>query len=208
MRRPSKTSHQVQLFRNERLEKFTMISLGGFVAVWAICLPLIAWVGWGSASPMRAAMLGILGLFVWTLFEYALHRFVFHWKPGAALFDAFVFIMHGNHHDHPNDSLRNLMPPIASFPIAGTVWLACLGLAGAQGTWVFLGFMVGYVIYDVTHYACHQWPIRGRVAQLVKRHHMRHHHVADEGNYAITALFWDRMMGTTIRSVKPQTPAA
>jgi sterol desaturase/sphingolipid hydroxylase (fatty acid hydroxylase superfamily) len=37
---------------------------------------------------------------------------------------------------------------------------------------------------------------------MFKRHHMRHHYVNEDTNFAISALFWDRVFGSRIRSVK------
>lgn len=195
---------QIRLFRNERLESLTRISLPGFLVVWAIALPLIAWTAMGTADLAHAIALVALGIGVWSLFEYAMHRFLFHWESRNAFVRGCVFVMHGNHHDLPNDAMRNLMPPIASFPIAGVVWAVCHLVAGVGANWTFFGFMLGYFAYDLVHYACHQWPMRGRFARMMKRHHMRHHHVAVDGNYAITALFWDRVLGTRITSLKPR----
>ena len=203
---PRRNSHsqQIRLFRNEQLERLTVISPRGFATIWCALLPFIAWVGWGSAGVLPAIALFFAGIAVWTVFEYVMHRYLFHWKSDAALVQKFVFLMHGNHHADPNDGLRNLMPPIVSNPIASAVWGVLVLLLGSPGTWVFLGFMTGYVTYDITHYACHQWPMKGRLAFMLKRHHMRHHHVGQHGNYAITALFWDRVFGSLIRSVKPR----
>jgi 4-hydroxysphinganine ceramide fatty acyl 2-hydroxylase len=195
-------SQQIRLFRNEQLERLTVISPRGFAVIWCLLLPFIAWVGWGSASFYAAFGLVLAGIAVWTVFEYVMHRYLFHWKSDSQLVQKFVYLMHGNHHADPNDPLRNLMPPIVSIPIASGVWAACVLPLGPSGTWVFLGFMVGYVAYDVTHYACHQWAMKGQLAFILKRHHMRHHYAARHGNYAITALFWDRVFGSLIGSVK------
>jgi len=199
---PKSHSQQIRLFRNERLEQLTVISPSGFMAIWSVALPLFAWVGWGSAGVLPAIGLFAMGLAFWTLFEYAMHRYMFHWNATQPLIQKFVFLMHGNHHEDSNDKLRNLMPPAVSIPIASTVWATFYLLLGSPGTWVFLGWITGYVVYDLTHYACHQWPMKGRLAFMLKRHHMRHHHVGQEGNYAITALFWDRVFGTAIQSLK------
>src|SRR3546814_16967356 len=80
---------------------------------------------------------------MWTLTEYALHRFVFHWEPKSAVLRRSVFIMHGNHHAVPNDPLRNLMPPVVSLPVAGLFWVGMLALFGSGGPWLFLGFFGG-----------------------------------------------------------------
>lgn len=200
------TSHsqQIQLFQNRWLERCTVITPVGFAATWAVFIPLLVWLAWSSASVTgtEASLLGLGGLLFWFVFEYGMHRWVFHWKPRHRLLQSFVFIMHGNHHADPNDPLRNLMPPIASIPITGSVWLVFLALFGAAGTWAFVGFIVGYVIYDMLHYACHQWPMKGKVWLPFKKHHMRHHFGANEGNYAISGLVLDRMLGTHVHSLK------
>lgn len=199
-RRNQMTDHsrQVRLFESRWLESLTVISVPIFLILWGMTLPFIAWAAWSMAGTGRTMLLLPVGVLVWTMVEYALHRFVFHWTAGSALGEQFVFVMHGNHHEVPNDPLRNLMPPIVSLPIAALIWGAMLLLLGPGGSWMFLGFMIGYVAYDLVHYACHQWPMRGRVARALKLHHMRHHHLDHSGNYAITGMIWDRVFGTRI----------
>ena len=58
------------------------------------------------------------GSLIWTLTEYWLHRLVFHWEPKFRGGDRLHFIIHGVHHDHPNDALRLVMPPAVSIPLA------------------------------------------------------------------------------------------
>ena len=203
---------RLTLFQNRWLEKLTVISASTFIALWAVGLPAIAWAAWSLtggrpagdiAAPLAIGGRVMAGLLLWTLTEYALHRFVFHWKGGPAPVKQFVFLLHGNHHSVPGDRLRNLMPPIVSLPIGGTIWTILAVIVGAASGWVFLGFMSGYVAYDMTHYACHQWPMKGRMARMLKTHHMRHHHAGQAGNYAITGMMWDRLFGTRITSLKP-----
>lgn len=170
-------------------------------------LPLIALVGWMSGGwhvpgPMAMAGLIVGGIVVWTLFEYVMHRYLFHLETKLRSVRWFVYLIHGNHHASPNDPLRGLMPLPVSISVGGGVWLVCLALMGRNGTWPFLGFMIGYVIYDVVHFACHQWPMSGRIGGLFKRHHMRHHYIDEGGNFAISALFWDRVFGSRIRSLR------
>ena len=196
-----RNTQRVTLFQSDRLEALTFISARWFIAIWGLVLPLIAYVGWGSVSAPLGVGLWLIGGLIWTLFEYVAHRYLFHWDarwtPGKWL----VFLIHGNHHVTPNDPLRNMMPPIVSVPVGGLIWAALVAVFGPSATWLFLGFMCGYVAYDFTHYACHQYPMRGALGQMLKRHHMRHHHIAEHGNYAITAIFWDRVFGSGIPSV-------
>lgn len=193
-------SRRIQLFQNGYLERLTVLSAAGFLVLWAMALPAIAIVGVITAPTVWALPFVFLGLVVWTIVEYVLHRFIFHFEPQSALLKQAIFVIHGNHHADPNDPLRNLMPPIVSLSVGGLIWLLSLWGFGLIGTWFFLGFMVGYVAYDLVHYACHQFPMKGRVARAVKRHHMRHHHFKVGGNYAITGMIWDRVFSTRISS--------
>ncbi|MEW9855330.1 sterol desaturase family protein [Novosphingobium sp. M1R2S20] len=200
MSAPHGSPQRVRLFANERLERLTLISPRTFILAWAILLPFIAWTGWGAVSALEGLGLVFAGLLVWTVFEYALHRFVFHLEAKTPVLKWLVFVIHGNHHDSPNDPLRGIMPLPASLPIAGAVWAAFALLLGRTGTWLFLGFMIGYVIYDLVHFACHQWPMRGKVGAALKRHHLRHHYANTDGNYAISAVFLDVLFRSKIRS--------
>jgi sterol desaturase/sphingolipid hydroxylase (fatty acid hydroxylase superfamily) len=196
------SSGRLKLFRNPWLERLTVIPAGAFIVLWAVLLPAISFVGLATAPYAWAFPLVIGGVFVWTLTEYALHRYVFHFEPRSPLLRQAIFVIHANHHADSNDPLRNLMPPIVSIPVGGLIWAASLWALGAQGTWFLLGFMLGYVAYDLVHFACHQLPMKGRIGRALKAHHMRHHHLQVDGNYAITGLIWDRVFSTRISSVQ------
>lgn len=191
---------RVKLFRSARLERLTVISMRWFVVLWAILLPAIALVGIATAPTLWAPMLVGTGWLVWSLTEYLLHRHLFHFEPRSPLLQRAVFIIHGNHHSESNDPLRNLMPPIVSIPVGLLVWAAAIAAAGPAGTWLLFGFMSGYVAYDIIHYACHQFPMKGPFGRMLKTHHMRHHHRRAKGNYAITGMLWDRVFATRIPS--------
>jgi sterol desaturase/sphingolipid hydroxylase (fatty acid hydroxylase superfamily) len=195
-------SDRLRLFRNPWLERLTVIPLGAFVALWAVLLPAIAYVGFVTAASQWAVPLVFGGVIVWTLTEYALHRYVFHFDPSSPLLKQVIFVIHENHHTDPDDALRNLMPPIVSIPVGGLVWGLSLLVLGALGTWFLLGFMTGYVAYDLVHFATHRVPMKGRIGRMLKTHHMRHHHLKVEGNYAITGMIWDRIFATRISSVR------
>ncbi|WP_233994123.1 sterol desaturase family protein [Porphyrobacter sp. AAP60] len=188
------------LFRSNRLERLTVVSLRGFVVLWAILLPAITFVAISYAPTMWAPALIGLGWLVWSLTEYLLHRHVFHFEPRSRLLQRAVFIIHGNHHSDSNDPLRNLMPPIVSIPVGLLIWAAAIAIAGPAGSWILLGFMSGYVLYDLVHYACHQFPMKGGLGRRLKTHHMRHHHLRAKGNYAITGMLWDRVFSTYLSS--------
>lgn len=200
-------SRQIRLFQNDQLEKLTRISMPVFAVMWSVVLTVAVWLGWGTTDPLTAAGLFSGALLFWLFFEYAVHRYLFHWKPRSKLLERWVFVIHGNHHAYPNDSLRNLMPPIVSLPIASAIWGGFVLLIGPAGTWAFLGFILGYIAYDLLHYACHQWPMKGMISTRLKRHHMRHHHIAEDRNFAITIPLLDQLFGSEAESAKPTREA-
>jgi len=199
---PDANNERLVLFENNWLEKLTVVSAFWFVVTWSVLLPVVAIAGWGQATPLAGFGLVVAGVIVWTLFEYVVHRYLFHWDAQWLWAKRFVFLLHGNHHARADDRLRNLMPPILSIPISLCIWAMFVAAIGPAGTWLFLGFLLGYVAYDLVHYACHQWPMRGALGEALKRHHMRHHHVDDEMNYAITGIFWDRLFSSRITSLR------
>ena len=70
--------------------------------------------GAGALTPLW--LLG--GYLFWTLTEYWLHRIVFHFEPEDGIGARLHWIIHGVHHDHPNDPMRLVMPPSVSVPLA------------------------------------------------------------------------------------------
>jgi len=189
---------RIRLFRSDLLELTTVISPRAFAAIWACVLLLAVYASWGVTSLPVSIGFVLAGLAVWSLFEYVMHRFLFHLKMRSAVGRQVIFVMHGNHHVEPNDPDRNMMPPIISLPWSAAIWAALLLLAGKEGSLLFLGFAIGYVVYDSVHYACHQFVMKGPVLGRLRKHHIRHHYAKREGNYAITAIFWDRLFGTDV----------
>src|SRR6201996_2436718 len=92
----------------------------------------------------------ILGGYVfWTLTEDWLHRIVFHFEPEKGIGARLHWIIHGVHHDHPNDPMRLVMPPSVSVPLSALfVW----GFYAVLGSPAFMpfaaGFLAGYLFYD------------------------------------------------------------
>ncbi len=198
MKGPTSDEQRLVLFENKWLEKLTVVSVRWFIATWSVLVPAVFLVGWGSAPFGAAVSLAVAGWVVWGLFEYFAHRKVFHWQPKWLFLEHLVFLIHGNHHAQPRDELRNLMPPIVSIPIGAVIWSLFWIVLGDSGTWLFFGFVCGYVAYDLTHYACHHWPMRGPIGARLKRHHMHHHFIAEHKNFGVTTIIWDRVFGTRL----------
>src|SRR5262245_55129963 len=117
-----------------------------------------------SSSVLALAGLAAAGYALWTLFEYWLHRVVFHFEPERGVGARLHWIIHGVHHDHPNDPLRLVMPPAVSVPLgAGVFALLYLAFGDHRAPGLAAGFFAGYLVYDMIHYSLHHLRPRGRL---------------------------------------------
>jgi dihydroceramide fatty acyl 2-hydroxylase len=168
-----------------------------------IFLPVIVALGaWELSFSGALATLGlvVLGYALWTLFEYWLHRLVFHFEPDHGIGARMHWIIHGIHHEHPNDPLRLVMPPAVSIPLGALVFgvlYLVFGKKYAPG--VGAGFFAGYLVYDMLHYYVHHFRPRSRLGRILRERHMRHHFQDDTRGFGISAPYWDEVFRTSPR---------
>src|SRR5512147_1914891 len=112
----------IRLFKSDFLEFFTHIHPAVVLIMW---LPVAAYFLFRpivdqtlGASQIVVAL--VLGAIVWSLTEYTMHRFVFHYEPKNPhpLVERAIFLFHGVHHVQPQCKTRLVMPPIVSVPLA------------------------------------------------------------------------------------------
>jgi dihydroceramide fatty acyl 2-hydroxylase len=164
---------------------------------------IVALLVWGleAVSVGGALALALGGYALWTLFEYWLHRLVFHFEPDAGIGARLHWIIHGVHHDHPNDPLRLVMPPAVSVPIGGLVFVALYAIFGRHyAPALAAGFFAGYLVYDLTHYYLHHFRPRGPIARILRERHMRHHFQDETCGFGISAPYWDDVFRTSSRT--------
>jgi sterol desaturase/sphingolipid hydroxylase (fatty acid hydroxylase superfamily) len=168
-----------------------------------IFLPAIAGMAaWGLSSlgVLTVLALAVAGYALWTLFEYWLHRIVFHFEPEDGLGARVHWIIHGVHHDHPNDPLRLVMPPAVSVPLAAAVFGVLYLMFGSRyAPAIGAGFFTGYLIYDMMHYYLHHFRPHGRLGRMLRERHMRHHFQDDTRGFGISAPYWDEVFRTSTR---------
>ncbi len=151
------------------------------------------------STPASVALV-VGGWVFWTLSEYWIHRIVFHFEPDSGLGARFHWIIHGVHHDHPNDPLRLVMPPSVSVPLAAAFFgLFVLVMGTPKGSVFAAGFLLGYLVYDMTHYFLHHHRPKSRFGKLMRELHMRHHFQDDTRGFGISAPFWDYVFGTPLK---------
>lgn len=189
----------IRLFENPILEQFTYVHPVVPAALWVPVIGYLWSTGILSNTLTVSASLAwaIVGLFVWTAAEYLLHKYIFHFKPNGPFQERIAFLIHGIHHEDPADERRLLMPPVAAIAIASVLFLAfaaVLGLTLVQP--FFAGFLVGYLIYDYTHFAVHFLSFKSSWFKKVKAHHMRHHFVTPDRRFGVSSALWDRIFGT------------
>ncbi len=164
---------------------------------------IVAMAVWGLSKDSLGltAALAVGGYALWTLFEYWLHRIVFHFEPEDGIGARFHWIIHGVHHDHPNDPLRLVMPPAVSVPLAAAIFGLLYLLFGEHyAPALAAGFFAGYLVYDMTHYYLHHFRPRGPVGRMLRERHMRHHFQDDTRGFGISAPYWDEVFRTSPRA--------
>ncbi len=195
----------IRLFKSDFLEFFTHITPQAVVIIWTPIILIALYVALATAPfGLARTYLPIafaLGLFLWTVWEYTLHRFFFHMRPRTPTMERISFLFHGVHHVQPQLKTRLVMPPVVSLPMAVIFCLlywAVLSLLGIP-YWLpalFAGTAAGYLVYDLTHYATHHWPLRWGYFKYLKRYHMKHHFKNDEAYYGVTSPVWDYVFNT------------
>jgi dihydroceramide fatty acyl 2-hydroxylase len=186
-----------RMFENSLLDKVSRVHpavppiIFTPVIVFMLVLGLIRGAGWWT--PVE--LLG--GYLFWTLTEYWLHRIVFHFEPDHGIGARLHWIIHGVHHDHPNDPMRLVMPPSLSVPLSA---LFVLGFYAVLGDPAFLpfgaAFLAGYLGYDMLHYHVHHHRPTTELGKRLRELHMRHHFQDHDAGYGVSAPFWDHVFGT------------
>jgi dihydroceramide fatty acyl 2-hydroxylase len=191
-----------RMFRVDLIEKYlSRVKPWHVVLIWG---PALAWflfqtVRDPTQSKAESTLLFFSGVLGWTLLEYLLHRWVFHFKasPDSEVQQDLAFLIHGIHHDYPYDPDRLVMPPLVTAIIALLIGLPLHALLGPRLFHpAFAGLLAGYLWYDLTHYALHHARFRGRMGRWLREYHMRHHFKTPEQRFGVTTPLWDLVFGT------------
>ena len=198
----SNKDESARLFKSDLLEFFTHVHWTVPIIVYVpTAVYFIARAGNDGDISGSTIFLSVLaGMFVWTLAEYLLHRFVFHYQPSSDWGQKLHFLMHGIHHDYPQDATRLVMPPAVSVPLAALFYAFFTAVLPAILVFPFFaGFLIGYVCYDEIHYATHHAPMKGAVGLWLKHHHVRHHYLDPDRGYGVSSPLWDYVFGTMFK---------
>jgi dihydroceramide fatty acyl 2-hydroxylase len=200
--RSTRTEHlraSPPLFASPTLDRLTRVHHLVPVAIFAPVVVVLLVLALRAQGPLAPAWL-VAGYALWTLTEYWLHRVVFHFEPEHPVGRRLHFLIHGVHHEHPNDPRRLVMPPSASLPLAAVFAVVFFVVAGTPAAYgLFAGFLVGYLVYDELHFFLHHGSSRTRLGRLLRERHMRHHFQDDRVGFGVSAPYWDHVFGTAPR---------
>ena len=192
----SNSQESARMFKSDLLENLSKVHftvpLYIFVPVILFCIYKAIELQMGIISFIE---LFALGLFVWTLVEYIMHRFVFHYAPPDKPWaQRLHFIFHGVHHDYPSDAKRLVLPPSVSIPLATGFYFLFKAILPANDIWGFFpAFILGYLFYDISHYAIHHFNFKGNIWKKIKQHHMLHHYQDPDRGYGVSSPLWDKI---------------
>lgn len=197
----STKNESVRMFESDFLEFFSHVHP---VTPLVLYLPPMAWMLYASVAYRNMSILAVAGWFFagvlcWTLLEYVIHRWAFHYEPKTNWGRKLHFIVHGVHHDYPGDASRLVMPPSVSVPLAILFYAVFALVFGRVSLAVWSGLVGGYLCYDMIHYATHHFAMRNRVGAWLKQYHLRHHYKDDHAGYGVSSPLWDFIFGTSAR---------
>lgn len=202
MRPVSNKNESIRLFKNPILEFFSHIHPA---TPHVVFIPVVLYFLYQAhfEQPVYInAPLWIIGVLMWTLLEYTMHRFVFHWNPTSETGKKVVFLLHGVHHDYPRDATRLVMPLLVSVPLAFLFYFLFQLVFAPYNTALFAGLVSGYLAYDFLHFAFHHFTMRGRLASYLKLCHLKHHYNDPDSGYGVSSPLWDFVFRTMPEDVK------
>jgi sterol desaturase/sphingolipid hydroxylase (fatty acid hydroxylase superfamily) len=199
MRRSEALRASPRMFESDVLDRLSRVHPAIPAVLFGPAIALLFVVGVDRVGAVAVAW-ALGGWLFWTLTEYWMHRVVFHFEPEEGIGARLHWIIHGVHHDHPNDPMRLVMPPSVSVPLALLFYgLFALVLGGDRAPAFGAGFLAGYLAYDMTHFYLHHHLPSTRLGRKLREQHMRHHFQDDTRGFGVSAPWWDYVFGTSPR---------
>ncbi|MCD6062495.1 MAG: fatty acid hydroxylase [Flavipsychrobacter sp.] len=192
-----KNKGQARLFKSDYMEMMTKTHP---LVIYSMYFPVIVFMlyygaVYKSVGAGTEALLFIGGALFWSLFEYLMHRHLFHMIVESPRAKKFVYTMHGVHHEFPRDKERLFMPPVPSMVIAAIIFYL---MHLAMGWWAlafFPGFLFGYLMYGSMHFAIHAFAPPKPLKALWRNHHLHHYKAPDKG-FGVSSVLWDVIFRT------------
>jgi dihydroceramide fatty acyl 2-hydroxylase len=185
------------IFESPSLDRLTRVHPVIPALIFLPTIVVLAGFAFDNESRVRVFIELLSGYAFWTLVEYWGHRAIFHFEPENGIGARVHWMIHGVHHDHPNDPKRLVLPPAFSLPLAAGFLGLFYAALGSPDAWAACaGFFLGYLLYDMVHFALHHTHPHNPVGKRLRELHMRHHFEDDESGFGVSAPWWDFVFGT------------
>lgn len=149
-----------------------------------------------DVNVIKYSWLYFLGIFTWTLIEYLMHRFAFHYPAKSDKTKKTIWLLHGVHHDHPTHPDKLYQPPLVNM-ILITLFYLTIYLFMGRLVYLFLpGIITGYLLYSTVHFVIHNYKPPFKWIKFIWRHHNIHHYRFPDKAYGVSSPFWDVIFGT------------
>jgi sterol desaturase/sphingolipid hydroxylase (fatty acid hydroxylase superfamily) len=189
----SNSEESIRMFKSDLMESLSKVHFAVPLFIFIPAILIFTYKSFAAGvSVINFGLYFVIGLGVWTMTEYIMHRFIFHYHPTSEFGKKMHFIFHGVHHDYPRDKKRLVLPPSVSIPLATAFYLLFATFLTPQLLFAFFpGFLLGYLIYDMLHYAMHHHNFKSGIMKRVKQHHMLHHYQDPNKGYGVSSSLWD-----------------
>lgn len=186
------------LFENPLLERLTRTHIAVPVTVFVLySAGLFAWSVIETAQPVEnVAGMFIAGLLSFTLFEYLMHRYLYHMAPSTQKKAELQYKFHGIHHEYPKDKTRLALPPWITVMIYTLILWGLHSVFGDIFLGYFSGFLMGYAMYLLVHYSVHAFAPPKNAFKMLWVNHAVHHYKDDNIAFGVSSPLWDYVFGT------------
>src|SRR5436305_8463943 len=169
----SNKNETVRMFESDFMEFFSHVHPAVPAILYGPLIGLMLYLSFAQKhlAVVTVVVFFVIGVLIWSLLEYVIHRYVFHYEPKTRIGKMLHFIMHGVHHDYPNDATRLVMPPIISVPLAIVFYVVFIFTLGRFAPATLAGFGFGSVCYDTIHYATHHFGMRRASGHGLTQYH-------------------------------------
>ncbi|MES2733871.1 MAG: sterol desaturase family protein [Bacteroidota bacterium] len=193
-----KNKGQKVIFNNPVLEKLTRTHIAIPISIFVVsAIVLVIYAYTYTALPKLAiGVLFIVGLFVFSLVEYLMHRYLFHMSTHTEIREKLQYNFHGVHHEYPKDKGRLAMPPVVSVLIASTLLGIFYVLLDEAAFAFFPGFILGYAAYLFVHFIVHAYQPPKNLFKVLWVNHAVHHYKDHSKAYGVSSPLWDYIFGT------------
>ena len=78
----------------------------------------------------------------------------------------------------------------------GTFYFDLFDLFIENGIATIFGFLFGYLVYDMIHYAVHHANFTNKYWIALKTHHLKHHFKDPDKGFGVSSQVWDVIVGS------------